>query len=176
ILLQALTGLALLRALRTLFGNRRLLLIPLGIFLFTPMALADLSWWAVGSQSVPVQLALAMAVDQHVRYIRTGRIRNMVFTALWVLFGLAFFEKAVAIPVLLFALTSAFLVPGSWPQAMLSTLRRHWIAWTTYGAIIVAEIVVYTITLQSSQSQVRVPLASTAVTFSWRLLLNTFVP
>jgi len=176
ILLQALAGLALLRALRTLFGNRRLLLIPLGIFLFTPMALADLSWWAVGSQSVPVQLALAMAVDQHVRYIRTGRIRNMVFTALWVLFGLAFFEKAVAIPVLLFALTSAFLVPGSWPQAMLSTLRRHWIAWTTYGAIIVAEIVVYTITLQSSQSQVRVPLASTAVTFSWRLLLNTFVP
>lgn len=176
ILLQALTGLALLRAMRTLFGNRMLLLIPLGIFLFTPMAMADLSWWAVGSQSVPVQLALAMAVDQHVRYIRTGRIRNMVFTALWVLFGLAFFEKAVAIPVLLFALTSAFLVPGSWPQAMLSTLHRHWIAWTTYGAIIVAEIVVYTITLQSSQSQVRVPLASSAVTFSWRLLLDTFVP
>jgi hypothetical protein len=176
VLLQALTGLALLRALRTLCGDRMLLLIPLGVFLFTPMALADLSWWSVGSQSVPVQLALAMAVDQHVRYIRTGRIWNMVFTALWVLFGLAFFEKAVAIPVLLFALTSAFLVPGSWPQAMLSTLRRHWIAWTTYGAIIVAEIVVYTITLQSSQSQVRVPLASSAVTFSWRLLLDTFVP
>ena len=68
------------------------------MFLFTPMALADLSWWAVGTQSVPIQLALAMAVDQHVRYIRTGRIRNAVFAALWVLFGLAFFEKAAAIP------------------------------------------------------------------------------
>src|SRR5947199_4466671 len=67
VLLQALTGLALLRALRTLCGNRMLLLIPLGLFLFTPMTMADLTWWAVGVQSVPIQLALVMAVDQHVR-------------------------------------------------------------------------------------------------------------
>ena len=174
VLLQALTGLALLRALRTLFGNRMLLLIPLGIFLFTPMALADLSWWAVGIQSVPIQLALAMAVDQHVRYIRGGRIRNAVFAALWVLFGLAFFEKAMAIPVLLFALTSAYLVPGSWPKAMLSTLRRHWIAWALYAGTIVAEIVVYVSGLRSSP--IRLPLASSAVTFGWHLLLDTFVP
>ncbi len=148
--LQALTGLALLRALRTLCGDRMLLLIPLGLFLFTPIAMADLTWWAVGSQSVPIQLALAMAVDQHVRYVRSGRILNAVAAALWVLFGLAFFEKAVAIPLLLFALTSAFLVPGGWPQAMLSTLRRHWVAWTLYGAVIIAEIVVYAVTLPTS--------------------------
>ena len=164
--LRALAGLALLRALRTLFGDRMALLLPLGVFLFTPIALTDLSWWAVGCQSVPVQLALAMAVDQHVRYIRSGRIRNAVFAALWVVFGLAFYEKAVAIPVLLFALTSAFLVPGSWPQAMLSTLRRHWIAWALYGAIIAGEIVVYALSLQKSQNQVKVPLASSAVTFA----------
>lgn len=177
VLVQALAGLALLRALRTLFGDRMLLLIPLGMFLFTPMALADLSWWAVGAQSVPIQLALAMAVDQHVRYIRAGRIRNAIFAALWVLFGLAFFEKAVGIPLLLFALTSAFLVPGSWPQAMLSTLRRHWIAWALYGGIIIAEIVVYTVSLQALPGRVvKVPLASNAVTFGWHLLLDTFVP
>src|SRR5205807_1194400 len=76
--MRALAGLALLRALRTLFGNRMALLLPLAVFLFTPIALTDLSWWAVGCQAVPVQLALAMAVDQHVRYIRTGRIRNVV--------------------------------------------------------------------------------------------------
>jgi hypothetical protein len=176
VLLQALAGLALLRALRTLCGDRMVLLIPLGVFLFTPMALADLSWWAVGSQSVPIQLALAMAVDQHVRYVRTGRIRNAVFAALWVLFGLAFFEKAVGIPLLLFALTSAYLIPEAWPQAMLTTLRRHWIAWATYGGIVVAEIVAYALSLASSPGQVRVPVASSAVTFSWHLLVNTFVP
>jgi len=174
--LQALTGLALLRALRTLCGNRMLLLIPLGLFLFTPIAMADLTWWSVGSQSVPIQLALVMAFDQHVRYVRSGRIRNAVAAALWVLFGLAFFEKAVAIPLLLFAFTSAFLVPGSWPQAMLATLRRHWIAWALYGAIIVAEIVVYAVTLPTSGTRVRVPLTSSAVLFAWHLILDTFVP
>jgi hypothetical protein len=176
VLLQALTGLALLRALRTLCGDRMVLLIPLGLFLFTPMALADLSWWSVGSQSVPIQLALAMAVDQHVRYIRGGRIRNAVFAALWVLFGLAFFEKAAGIPLLLFALTSAYLIPEAWPQAMLTTLRKHWIAWAMYGGIIVAEIVIYALSLASSPGQVRVPEASSAATFGWNLLVDTFVP
>jgi hypothetical protein len=174
--LWALAGLALLRALRTLFGNRMALLLPLGVFLFTPIALTDLSWWAIGCQSVPVQLALAMAVDQHVRYIRTGRIRNTVFASLWVVFGLAFDEKAVAIPVLLFALTSAFLVPGSWPRATLSTLRRHWAAWALYGAAMAGEIVVYALSLGTSQNQVKVPMASGAVTFASHLLLDTFVP
>jgi hypothetical protein len=176
VLLQALTGLALLRALRTLCGDRMALLIPLGVFLFTPMALADLSWWSVGSQSVPIQLALAMAIDQHVRYIRTGRILNAVFAALWVLFGLAFYEKAAGIPVLLFALTSAYLIPEAWPQAMLTTLRKHWIAWATYGGIIIAEIVVYALSLAAGPGQVRVPEASSAVTFGWNLLVDTFVP
>ena len=174
VVLQALAGLALLRALRTLCGDRMLLLIPLGLFLFTPMTMADLTWWSVGIQSVPIQLALAMAVDQHVRYIRGGRIANAVYAALWVLFGLAFFEKAAAIPVLLFALTSAYLVPASWPEAMLITLRRHWIAWSIYGAVILAEVVIYLSGLRSSP--VRLPLASSAVTFGWHLLLNTFVP
>jgi hypothetical protein len=174
VLLQALAALALLRALRTLCGDRMLLLVPLGVFLFTPMAVADLSWWAVGIQSVPIELALAMAVDQHVRYIRTGRIWNAAFAALWVLFGLAFFEKAVAIPLLLFALTSAFLVPESWPQAMRSTLRRHWIAWAMYSGIIITEIIVYLSGLKGSQ--IKLPLASSAVTFTWHLLLDTFVP
>jgi hypothetical protein len=146
------------------------------VFLFTPIALTDLSWWAVGCQAVPVQLALAMAVDQHVRYIRTGRIRNVVFTTLWVVFGLAFSEKAVAIPVLLFALTSAFLVPGSWPRAMLGTLRRHWAAWALYGTVMAGEVAVYVLTLGKSQNEVKVPTASGTVTFASHLLLDTFVP
>ena len=174
--LRALAGLALLRALRTLFGNRMALLLPLGVFLFTPIALTDLSWWAVGCQSVPVQLALAMAVDQHVRYIRTHRIRNAVFAALWVVCATAFSEKAVAIPVLLFALTSAFLIPGSWPRAMLSTLRRHWVAWALYGAVMAGEVAVYALTFGTSQNQVKVPTTSGTVTFASHLLLDTFVP
>jgi len=173
---QALAGLALLRALRTLAGNRMLILIPLGVFAFTPMALTDLSWWAVGIQSVPLQLALALAVDQHVRYVRTGRIQNAVFATLWILFGLAFFEKSVAIPVLLFALSSAYLVPGNWPQAMLTTLRRHWLAWVLYSGTIIAELTVYLVSLHASPVKVHVPQAGSTVAFGWDLLRTTFLP
>jgi hypothetical protein len=174
VILQALAGLALLRALRTLIGSRMLLLIPLGLFLFTPVAMSDLSWWAVGIQSVPIQLALAMAVDQHVRYIRTGRIRNAVFAFGWILFGLAFFEKSAGIPLLLFALTAAYLVPGGWGQAARTTLRRHWPAWTMYAVALLIEVAIYVAGLNASQ--VRVPLASNALTFSWDLVWQDFVP
>jgi hypothetical protein len=174
VILQGLAGLAMLRALRTLFGNRMLLLIPLALFLFTPMAMPDLTWWSVGIQSVPIQLALAMAVDQHVRYIRTDRIRNAVFAFAWVLFGLAFYEKSAAIPFLLFALTSAFLVPGSWGQAARTTLRKHWPAWAMYLVAFIAEVAIYAGGL--STSQVRVPLASNALSFTWDLVWHNFVP
>src|ERR1700689_3795374 len=64
VILQGLAGLAMLRALRTLFGNRMLVVIPLAVFLFTPTTMADLTWWGIGIQSVPIQLAIAMAIDQ----------------------------------------------------------------------------------------------------------------
>jgi hypothetical protein len=176
VVLQALAALALLRALRTLIGDRMVLLVPLGVFLFTPMALADLSWWAVGIQSVPIQLALALAVDQHVRYVRSGRMLHAVCAVAWVVFGLAFFEKSVAIPLLLFALTSAFLEPGNWAQGMRTTLRRHWPAWALYAGAVIAELVAYAISLRGSTVRVQVPEANTFVAFGWDLLRNTFAP
>ena len=174
VLLQALAGLALLRALRTLCGDRMVLLIPLGLFLFTPMTLADLSWWRRPSRSHPARAGHGGRPTRQVHPRRPDP--QAVFAALWVLFGLAFFEKAAGIPLLLFALTSAYLIPEAWPQAMLTTLRKHWIAWAMYGGIIVAEIVIYALSLASSPGQVRVPEASSAATFGWNLLVDTFVP
>jgi hypothetical protein len=174
IILQILADFALLRALRTLFGDRMLLLIPFGVAVFTPMALADLSWWSVGIQSVPIQLATAMAVDQHVRYIRTGRPHNAIFAFAWMLFGLAFFEKAAGIPLLLFALTTAYLMPGSWANSMRVTLRKHWLVWALYLVAIIVEVIVYASGLNTSS--VQVPLASNAATFSWDLIWDDFVP
>lgn len=174
IILQACASLAVLRALRTLVGNQVLLLIPLAVFAFTPMTLADLGWWSVGVQSAPIQLAIAMAVDQHVRYVRTGRRHNAVGAFAWVVFGLAFFEKAAGIPLLLFALTIAYLMPGSWTLAIRGTLRKHWMAWSLYLIAMVGEIAIYVSGLNSSS--VQVPLASNAATFSWALIWDTFVP
>lgn len=174
VILQVLADFALLRALRTLIGNRMLLLIPFGLAVLTPMAMADLSWWSVGIQSVPIQLATAMAVDQHVRFIRTRRVHNAIFAFLWMLFGLAFYEKAAGIPLLLFALTSAYLIPGSWAECMRTTLRKHWLVWTLYLVAIVTEVIIYVSGLNTSS--VQVPLASNALTFIWHLAWNNFIP
>jgi hypothetical protein len=174
--IQVLAGFVLLRALRTLFGDRPLILVPLAVYLFTPMTVPALTWWSGGVQSVALQLAIPLAVDQHVRYVRDGRLRHAVFATAGMLFGLAFFEKAVAIPVLLFALTSAFLVAGGWPSAMAASLRRYWPAWVMYAGTIIVEIVLYDTQLHTSAVTPHMPRAGDAAVFGWQLFRDTFVP
>src|ERR1700726_1045913 len=112
LLLLAAVCFAMLRTLRTLFGNRPAILVPLAVFLFGPLQLAGLSWWSVVINNLPLELALLMAVDAHVRYLRGGRKRNAVAAAWWVLVALAASDKGAVVPLLLFGLTAAFLVAG----------------------------------------------------------------
>ncbi len=109
------SGLAAFRLLRTLFGERPAILIPLAIYLLTPLGVAGLGWWSAAMESVPLQLAMFMALNAHVRYVRTGRARHLAAAAAWVAFGLLVFEKGLVLPLLLFAVTSAFVAgEGSW--------------------------------------------------------------
>ena len=82
------------------------------MFLFSPLQLAGISWWSVVISTLPLELALLMAVDAHVRYVRGGRRRNAVAAVGWLLVALAASDKGVVVPLLLFGLTSAYFVPG----------------------------------------------------------------
>src|SRR5262249_7060314 len=73
IVLQACSSLAALRLLRTLFGPRPVILIPLLVYLISPLAVPDLGWWSAALESVTLQLAIFMALNAHVLYLRTGR-------------------------------------------------------------------------------------------------------
>ncbi len=95
--LLAATSFALLRVLRTLFGNRPAILLPLTMFLFSPLQLS-ISWWSMVINILPVELAICMAVDEHVRYLRTGRMRNAVAAAGWLLAGMAACDKGAVVP------------------------------------------------------------------------------
>jgi hypothetical protein len=57
----------------------------------------------------------------------------------WVVFGMAFSTKAVFLPLLLFALTTAFLRPegreAAWPVSMIREARRHWRLWGAYALL-----------------------------------------
>ncbi|NJP89279.1 hypothetical protein HCN51_07435 [Nonomuraea sp. FMUSA5-5] len=140
IALQAGAGLALLRLLRLLFGARPAILVPLGFYLLTPMTIPSLSWWAAVLETLPLQLALPMALSSHLLYVRDGRIRHVVAACAWTLFGLLFFVKAAFIPILMLVLTAGWLARGSAHEATAAWKRlwRYWRAWLPYTALLAA--------------------------------------
>jgi hypothetical protein len=147
------TSLALLRLLRTLFGSRPGILIPLAAYLFSPLLLPGLTFWSTSLQWLPTQLAIFMAVNAHVAYVRSRRLWHAIVAVAWMVVGLGFDELNVLVPLLLFALTSAFLGSGSWGRAALDSLRRFWRAWVLYAVLAVGYAMLYLHQLPTSSSQ-----------------------
>jgi hypothetical protein len=175
--LVAASCLALLRVLRTLFGDRPAILIPLAVYLFSPLALAAVTWWTVAAQALPLELSIFMAVNAHVCYLRGGRLRSAVAAAGWMLLGMATVEKGAVIPLLLFALTSAFFVQGRWALAMVQAARLYWRAWLMYGVLLIGYCVVFFLRLPSSAIPPSGPgLASRVAGFLSTLVGSTLVP
>lgn len=150
LVILAATGLAMLRLLRTLFGNRPAILIPLVVYLFSPLAIPAAVWWSSAIETLPLQLATCLALDAHVRYVRGRQARHLVASIIWLVTGLAFFEKAMVVPLLLLAVTAAFLTEGRLPAARWSarwsalwsalwaalvTYRRAWLAYASILAL-----------------------------------------
>jgi hypothetical protein len=149
----AAAGVLMLRLLLILFGSRPAILIPLIIFLFTPLTLAGLSFWTTVTDWLPLQLTMLAATYFHVRYVRSGRVGDVVAAAVWLGAGLLFDVQGALVPLLLFALTSAYLVPGGWPGAARRTLRSFRRAWAIYGVLTAAYLVLFFIKLQTSSQQ-----------------------
>jgi hypothetical protein len=168
---------ALLRVLRTLFGDRPAILIPLAVYLFCPLALAAVDWWSVAVQTLPLELSIFMAVDAHVRYLRGGRMRTAVAAAGWLLLGMATAQKGAVTPLLLFALTSAFFVQGRWIAAASVALRRYWRAWVLYGVLLAGYCALFFSRLPSSTTPATAPgPVGRVISFVSTLVGTTMVP
>ncbi len=174
----AAANLAALRLFRLLFGERPAILIPLLIYAICPLTLPDLGEWSSALESVPLQLAIFMALYSHIRYVRTGRTRPLVFAAGWIGFGLLFFEKGLVLPVLLFAITVGFLSSApSLPLALRQAAVRYWRAWATYAAMMAGYLVLLTIALHTSTTHPGAPSSAAQVaTFSSGLLKSSLLP
>ncbi|MCC5579828.1 hypothetical protein IMZ11_29805 [Microtetraspora sp. AC03309] len=169
--LHACAGLAVFRMLRVVFGRRPIILVPLLVFLVAPVTVPALAWWAAGLNTVPLQIALPMAVASHVLYLRSGRAVHAVAAAWWTLFGLAFFLKAFAIPFTLFALTAVYF------GGTRAALRRHARVWILYGGTLLVYLVLYLYrTVTSDTDGGRFPGLGDAVGFVWELMARTFLP
>lgn len=153
----ALSCLALLRVLRTLFGNRPTILILLVLYLFTPVMLPGLGFWSTTLQWVPTQLVIVMALNAHVTYVRTGRFWHAAVATAWIGVGMLFDDVAVLIPLLLLALTSAYLRSGGWFSAAAETLRDHWRAWVMYAGLAAVYLIVFFSQLANSGQELTKP-------------------
>jgi hypothetical protein len=129
IVLQVLAALAVLRVLRLLVGDRLALLVPLAIFLFSTLNLGSVGWWSAAIWALPVQIALAWVCGDAILLARTGRRRHVVTGTVAYLITLAFYERAVLIPVLAFALLTVLLNAGGRPFPARAAWRRGRALW-----------------------------------------------
>jgi hypothetical protein len=177
VVLLGCADLALLRLLRTLFGDRPAILAPLAIYLVSPLVLPELSWWSLSLSWLPLQVAGFMAVDSHVRYMRTERVRHAVAAAVWAGAGMLFSYLGVLIPVLLFAITSGFLAYGSWVSAALRVLRDHWKIWVLYGVLVAGYAVLFGTRLTGTAGTAgQHATASSALSFTSTLVREGLIP
>jgi hypothetical protein len=129
--------------LREVFGPRGLLLLPLALLAITPTLLPPTVWYRQAITSLLVVVALCIAAQQHLRYVRTGGRRPLVMALLALTFGLLTFEKAALIGPWLVILTAA-VAPSA--ESLLDRMRRVWrakLAFCLYAAATTAYLSIY---------------------------------
>lgn len=123
---QALSSLAALWMLTTLFGARLSVLVPLGVYLTSALTMPAFMWWAAALTLLPLQAALFVSVGLWVTYLRTRRSRTLVAVAMSVAAGLLFDVKGIlVVPVLAFV-AIAYFSEGPARTRILRVVRQYW--------------------------------------------------
>lgn len=143
LLLQATAAVLAYRLLVALFGRRPAILVPLAIYLFSPITLPAFLWWAAALNQLPGQIAMIGALLLQVRYHRTGRTSDGVLGALAVLAGLLFSEKVLLVVPCVFAMTLLFFTAGRPPVRLRRAVVDHWRVWVAYLLVVVPYAVYY---------------------------------
>jgi hypothetical protein len=172
---QLAVSVAFYRLLRLMLPGGWALLVPLCLLLFNPMTLEVSAWWAVGINLLPMQLAMVLAIGAQVRYLRTGARLHLVSLAVWVMFGLLFFEKALLVVPLVFLVTVCLYAPGGPVRAVLTAIRRWWPSWAVLTAVSLVYLAGYL--PMSGDSMLRPPASAGEVgTFLGQFYGQTLAP
>ena len=143
IALQAGLGYLVFVLLRELFGPRRAILVPLAVFLFSPITLPAFLWWAAALNQLPGQMAMAGALILHVRYLRSGRTLTGIGGAVVVLAGFMFSEKLLIFVPVVPAMTVLYFTAGPPAQRLRLLVTRHWRVWLAYLVVVVPYAIFY---------------------------------
>ncbi|WP_396041785.1 hypothetical protein [Aeromicrobium sp. UC242_57] len=128
--------------LRTLFGDRRLILVPLVFYLASPLTMPSSVWWSVAINQLPHHIAIFGAVAAHVTYLRTGRWRHLVLAWTFLVLGLGSYIKAPLIVLILAVLTLMWFTSGRL-TTRLRSLVAWWPAWLLYTCTLVGYLLIW---------------------------------
>ena len=108
-----------------LFGPRPGILPPLALYLFCVISMPIAIWWAAGVNQLPMQVAWFWALACHVAYLQDGRVRHAVHAGLWLLAGLAFYEKTLLVVGGLALVTLCYFTSGTLAERVREVWRRY---------------------------------------------------
>lgn len=129
--------------LRTLFGNRPAVLAGLAFYVFAPLTMPAIMWWAVAINQLPHQIAFFGAIASHVKYCRGRSRRWLIAAAAFLSLGYMSYAKTGLIVIVLAAITMIWFSFGQPWDRLRIALGRYTSAWVTYGVISVAWLVTY---------------------------------
>jgi len=135
IMMQAVASLGLLRLLRSMFGDRRSVLVLLAGYLCTALTLPASIWFAAGINQLPLQIALVFGLHAHIQYLRTRSWHSLAATLAWTLAGLLFYEKTALLFGVYALVAACWFGHGNTPERLLGL-------WTAYRTGIIAHAVV----------------------------------
>lgn len=136
--------------LRTLFGDRPGILVPLALFILSPATMPTAVWWAAAINQLPHQIALMGAVAAHVRYLRAPSWSRALLVGAFLVLGYASYTKSILIPVLLAVLTVLYFAWGPLVLRLREAIGRHHHVWIVVGGLSAAYAWLYTTVAPSS--------------------------
>lgn len=123
------------RAARLMFGPRQLLLVPLTVLAFTPALVPPTGWYRQAITAMVCAVAICWCTDQHVRYLRSRRVRNVVGAVAGLALGLSFYEKSLLIVPWLVLLTLLFYSWGEGFRPGVRSMSAALPAWVGYALV-----------------------------------------
>ncbi|SFC02552.1 hypothetical protein SAMN04487968_103118 [Nocardioides terrae] len=120
--MQAVADIGLLMLLVRWFGVRPGILPPLALYLFCVISVPVMVWWAAAANQLPLQIVLFFALQTHVAYLRTRRVRHAWSTAAWLLGGFLFYEKTLFVVGAMGIVSVAYFATGT----LAERLRYFW--------------------------------------------------
>ncbi len=139
----ALFGFALLRLLTRMFGARPGILVPLVLTLFSPILIPATIWWAAAVNQLPMLLALVVALDAFISYLRDPRRRPLVVSVAALVVGLAFVERTLLGVGMLWLVALLYFTQGTLPERLRQLWTTYRPAVVTYGALVLGYLAVY---------------------------------